>query len=794
MRDKENLSVEEILREADEMLSQISARSKSAAEYTEKEEVKTYTPKSALNNNGSEGNTVSDRTMPVSVSDKTKAVPVTDKTIVSKKVTAKHFFQHNPVDDDYNAVPPQIIERPATIKSKSRFNKTSDLQEIPTILAVEELAKTRTDFMNVREEESSNPETDYDLSDQIKLSGFDDEFDEIPDIDEEVAEEQLRQRREDKINKFRLFAKEEAENGTIDAGNRIVAKRASDDTDRTKMMEQFFKHKSSYQIEGAITLVLGIMLGLLSAFQNSYHLPYFLSNDKGYYITMLVIYALVLATNIKTIIHGFNFRRGLNFDFPVAFVSVFVLAHTIALLCNPDMALSAGAAYPPAVAFAFMLAILGKRSMVMRIINDYDFLSDGKDKYSVEDIVNEVDATIISRNLLAGDPLLKYSVKTDMPTSFLEISCAYEPTDKIVRILAPIMITLNAVLFAAVGYFQKDWLYAFNAAAAGVVISCPVVSLLATNASLLGISRSLSKKGAVVNGFEGARIAHKSNALVMEASDLFGEHSCDLHGIRLFNKTKVDDALLLTATVIMKTKSPLKHVFDDVIVGKQAILPEVDTVIYEDKMGTSAWIYQKKVLVGNRDLLIRHGISVPKEEYENKYATNGRKALYLAVAGKIAAMFVVSYSADSALKKELKKLEKSGITILLKSCDPYINEESIIEIFGLPEGFVRVLTASNARVFEKYSDTVVEKSPAYVVHNGSALGFISAVRSSENLVNTESILSVLVSFGSAIGFGIVALLGVLSGINQLNVLNVIIFQSVWSIFILLISKIRRSGI
>ena len=36
-------------------------------------------------------------------------------------------------------------------------------------------------------------------------------------------------------------------------------------------------------------------------------------------------------------------------------------------------------------------------------------------------------------------------------------------------------------------------------------------------------------------------------------------------------------------------------------------------------------------------------------------------------------------------------------------------------------------------------------------------------------------LSVLVSFGSAIGFGIVALLGVLSGINQLNVFNVIIF-------------------
>ena len=157
-------------------------------------------------------------------------------------------------------------------------------------------------------------------------------------------------------------------------------------------------------------------------------------------------------------------------------------------------------------------------------------------------------------------------------------------------------------------------------------------------------------------------------------------------------------------------------------------------------------------------------------------------------------MFVVSYSADNTLKKELKKLEKSGITILLKSCDPYINEESIMEIFDLPEGFVRVMTASNARVFEKYSETVVEKSPAYVVHNGSALGFVSAIRGSENLINTEGMLSVLVSFGSAIGFGIVALLGVLNGISQLNVFNVIIFQIVWSIFVLFISKIRRSGI
>ena len=101
--------------------------------------------------------------------------------------------------------------------------------------------------------------------------------------------------------------------------------------------------------------------------------------------------------------------------------------------------------------------------------------------------------------------------------------------------------------------------------------------------------------------------------------------------------------------------------------GKQSILPQVDGVIYEDKMGTSAWIYQKKILVGNRDLLIHHGVTVPKEDYEKKYTRKGRKALYLAVAGKVMAMFIVSYEADPTLKKLLKKLERSGITVFCEA-------------------------------------------------------------------------------------------------------------------------------
>lgn len=134
---------------------------------------------------------------------------------------------------------------------------------------------------------------------------------------------------------------------------------------------------------------------------------------------------------------------------------------------------------------------------------------------------------------------------------------------------------------------------------------------------------------------------------------MFSARSCEIHGIKTFNGAKADDVILKTASVIINTKSPLASAFDDVIIGKQAILPEVDDIVYEDRLGTSAWIYRKNTC-RNKDLLVHHGVPVLKEEYERKYARKGRRVLYLAEAGKLMAMFVVSYSAEPQLKNHLK--------------------------------------------------------------------------------------------------------------------------------------------
>ncbi len=824
MSENRDLSIEEILKEAEAVLKSIDKKSalakeeiKNVDEPLEPETVKTFVPKSE-NNTGhgnsdaavkpyvpgkakprqqepAEGKTA---VVPSLDKQKTAKVPPTDKTAVVpiKKAEAKKFFKSYSSDAEYGSAPPKIIEKAATIKSRSRFDKTLDLQEIPTILAVEELDKTRVMLSKDRDNKSDfiAENEEYDNSDQIRMTGFDDEVDEVPVIDEELAEEQLRRRREEKVNKFRLFTPEEFEGDDKSRAKKIKFDDYRKSSERTETLESLFKLKTKIQLRISFTIVFGLLLLFLTVLKNTAYLPPFLNNDFNYYLTAIIIYAAVMITNIGSLLRGFNFKKGINFYFPITLASVIAMANTAALLANPDLVYDGGTLFSPAAAFALIIAEMGRRETVVRVIDNFEFLTGRGDKSTVEDIVNEVDARIISKNMLDGEPYLKYSVKTDFPTSFLEISFAYEPADKIAKVISPVFICINLIMFAVMGIVKHNWNEAFNLLTAGVIISCPAITLFASNYALSQISKSLSKKGAMVCGFEGAHYVHNSNALVMEAADLFSSRSCNLHGIKTFNGAKIDDAILQTAAVVMQIKSPLANVFDDVIIGKQSILPQAEDIVYEDKMGTSAWIYQKKVLVGNRDLLIRHGVTVPKEDYERKYTRKGRKALYLAVAGKVMAMFIVSYEADPSLKKLLKKLERSGITIILRSCDPYINEESLKNIFDVPEGFIRVMTASNGRSFEKYSGAVAEKSPAYSVHNGTAEAFIASVLGADNLVGTEKTISALCTFGCAIGFGVAGLLGFSGGMSQLTAVNVIIFQAVWSIFVLLVTKIRKNGV
>ncbi|WP_448920825.1 hypothetical protein [Eubacterium sp.] len=671
--------------------------------------------------------------------------------------------------------------RPVILTPKSENKSPDRLQEVPTIVARENLSK----YLD------GNDDLEEETGIQMCFEGFDDMTEEVPTIDEEEAEKLLNEQRKEKVNKFRLFGPDETDTELGDRDYEEKDYKTKDD--RQAILTSLLKKKSRIGIQTIISSILFGILLLITVFKDTEYLPQSIAENDKFFITASVLSLLTVVVNFNIFIHGFNFKKGINSDFSVSLLSLVVSAQTIAFTIHEDLWLNNGVFLGSALAFAYILALLGKRQILIRIIDNFDFIINSGEIYCLENIANVLDVKVLCRgNVDEDDAIIKTSVKTDLPTNFMEISCKSEPSDKTARVLTPLMFLLSGLLLVIIG-LKDNWGTGINTAVCALTISTPVSLLFIMNNVLTDMSAELDKYGARVCGFEGAQMAASTDAIVLEAANLFGSQGCDLHGIKVFNNTKIDDAIIYAAAVIIKTKSPLAHVFDDVIIGKQSILPKVDSVQYEEQMGTSAWVYHKKVLVGNRNLLINHGVNVPKISFEQKYTRRNRKALYLAVDGKIMAMFVVSYSADPDLKRELIKLEKTGITLIVKSSDPYINEESLANLFDLPKGYIKVMNRQAARVFEKYSDMQVEKSPAYVVHNGTAKGLISSMRGALTVNGTKRIIAFLTTFGSTLGFATVATLGIVGWYSQITDTAIIVSQIVWSAFVLAVSKLRRIG-
>lgn len=163
-------------------------------------------------------------------------------------------------------------------------------------------------------------------------------------------------------------------------------------------------------------------------------------------------------------------------------------------------------------------------------------------------------------------------------------------------------------------------------------------------------------------------------------------------------------------------------IFRRIIENREELLYEVDSLVYEQGMGLSGWVDGRRVFVGNSRLLQNHGIDVPSSDYEARYATDGRRLVYVSIAGQLSAMFVVSYLPDPEIQAALQELCRARVTLLVRSCDPNITTSDLCESFELDEYYVDVLPAAAGRMYMQLTEQTAESLPALMASNGHILG------------------------------------------------------------------------
>ena len=114
----------------------------------------------------------------------------------------------------------------------------------------------------------------------------------------------------------------------------------------------------------------------------------------------------------------------------------------------------------------------------------------------------------------------------------------------------------------------------------------------------------------------------------------------------------------------------MRGVFMGMLDNNEKLLAGVENASVEIGYGFTGWIEHRRVLLGSREMMKRHDIEVPSLDYEKKYTKNDQRSpIYLAVAGKLFGMFLVSYRPDRRAAETLDSLAQSGISVLVQADD-----------------------------------------------------------------------------------------------------------------------------
>ncbi|PKD29859.1 copper exporting ATPase [Ruminococcus bromii] len=428
---------------------------------------------------------------------------------------------------------------------------------------------------------------------------------------------------------------------------------------------------------------------------------------------------------------------------------------------------------------AFFANNVGKLYMVLRVKDNFKFVSSKGQKYASKIYNNESVAMQMMSGTAADRPIIAYQHKTEFPSNFLKISYAPDPSEDLASKLAPITTIASITIAVMYGVVKLSFADALNAFALITAVSVPVATLLSVNAPVRKLCKTLLSYGSMLSGYPSVKQFCDSTAIMIDANELFPAESISLEGIKTFEDYGIDESLLCGIAILKEAQNPIANAFDSVVAETEETLPEVESVLYEDEIGLVGWIKSERILVGSRTLMEKYSVEVPNMEYEEKYTSQGRQVTYLSRAGRLVAMFVTRYTPDAQLKAEMQRAETNGISFLIRTTDYNVTNDLVAKLYDLFYRSIKVLPTGLGNVLREAEDTVEETSRSYLITNGKAASLARAVTGCVKIKHNISLSIIIQLIAVIFGLLVASTLSLYAGVQVMGSLEVLIYALFW---------------
>ncbi|MEG2659127.1 MAG: hypothetical protein RR978_00240 [Oscillospiraceae bacterium] len=446
--------------------------------------------------------------------------------------------------------------------------------------------------------------------------------------------------------------------------------------------------------------------------------------------------------------------------------------------------------FAPIAALLMLTNAIGKHMHCNIVCRNFSTVSVGHEHAAAYVIKDKELSSRVCEGLAEPEPALLVSRPTALVRGFLRQSFSVRQSDYTARIMGYIALFCAFVCGIITYISTKNIFTAISAFAALLCFASPLASTLLSAVPSLLMQRSATRVGAVVPGWSAIAALGEANVALVNARDLFPPSTVRLHGIKTFEKERIDLAILYAASIFIESCDTLRDIFLGVIENKTDMLYKTESVGIEPGYGFTAWIEHSRVVLGNRAMMQKHDIDIPSLDYEMKYTKGERCPIYLAVSGKLFGMFVVSYSPDEDAMEVVQGLRKSGISLLVKSDDFNINSELITDVYDLPKNSVKVLTGIERDALAAKTSYMPE-SEGVLTHMGTFSSFIGGLRAAAGTASGERMASFVQCAAIILGVALGVLLSVTNGLTGISLAAVILFQCAWAALTLLVPLAKR---
>ncbi len=454
--------------------------------------------------------------------------------------------------------------------------------------------------------------------------------------------------------------------------------------------------------------------------------------------------------------------------------------------------------YIPVSVASLLFNTLGKLFIVNRTQRSFRFVSGSGDKYAVFPVSDDETAQAFTRGALNDFPKLAAMRKTELLSDFLKTSYSGDSADRFCRVFAPIVIAAAAAIGLTAGVIGRtdhaaSSVYVGISVFVGVIAICTGFSvMLVVNLPMLRAASKNAELQGVVIGYDSIDEFAETNSVLIDAEQLFPQGSVKLSAIKVFSDTRIDEAIVEAASLTTQAGSILKNMFYDIIAGKTELLNPVESYIFEDSMGLCGWINNKRVLLGNRELMTNHSIEgIPPITKEKEYTENGRCAVYLSISGELSAMFLVEITPTMEVRQAFHDLQRNGVYSMIRTVDSLVSINRLSELFEISPEYLKLIPF---RVHEQFAEltSYQMKQRATLACSGRFAALTSLILSCRRMKTTIGVGIGLQAVAILLGILICLAMVVIGSFNELSASMAVMYNFIFTAVLVIFQVLRKN--